>query len=429
MESFISFKQLERLYSNDSSRLKFVTALHHFLVSKRETIPQTILTEIPVINNRPLDLYDLFHQVDRREGYDKVTMLNKWQEITEVMKLQNTQISLKDYYLKYLRYFEEAIRKKTQQQILQQQQQQQILQQHQHQQQLQQQNPQHLQYSHQLHHSQQHQHQHQQGSIPIPNSHQPQPFPIVQPLNRQTIRPLDSNDPALLPPHKRPRPGESTLPNVPSQTINPNMYRYPSHLPPQLPRSNPLTQIHNLPNSNVMNGNTGSGTGGVGNNGALGANSNVPNVNNSGTIGGTVSIPQSSLNTQTTTTTGAGTTASSSIIVSTSHINAAIKSLLSSDQNIIKQGLNYLMQLSLEGDNSRNILFVEKYPTIMTALGSLLDVVNPFTKILFTLTSNDVISSSFDITQYFLHPASYLEQSTLFWNETNPLDKDNVLQV
>lgn len=333
----ISFKQLERIYANDSSRLKFITALQHFLLSKRDIIPPGILSEVPVYSGKPLDLYELFHQVDRREGFDRVNYMNRWQEIIDVMKLQTSPLSLRECYVKYLRLFEEAIRKKAQQH--------------------QQQQPLHLQQQ-----QQQFQQQQQQSNPPL--------------APRPPTRALDTPDLSAMPPQKRPRPemAAGSLPGTP-QPPNSNISRQPV----QRAQSVPSSQV--TPNSYSM--------------------SSIPNMSTSSN-------------------------ASGSIIVSSGHINTAIKSLLSSDQNSIKQGLNYLMQLSLEGDNTRNILFVEKYPTLITALGTLLDAINPFTKLLFTLTSRDLLDPAFNISQYLL---SGNDRADIFWNQTNPLDHDNVLQV
>jgi hypothetical protein len=348
----ISFKQLERIYANDSSRLKFITALQHFLSNKKDTISSTILTEVPVYGGKPVDLYELFHQVDRREGFERVNNLNRWQEVVEAMKLQTTALALRDCYIKYLRLFEEAIRKKAQQ----------------------------------------HQQQPNSGSISRPqdqNNLGSIPRPPSRPLEPP---PPPSIDQSSMPPQKRPRP--ELVPNIPSGGVNPqvpvsNIYRpaipraqtlptshhpHPSHPHPVHPPPPPaITMIS--PNLSTSTSNSGSG---------------------------------------------------GSIMVSSGHIKTAINSLLSCDQNSIKQGLNYLMQLSLEGDNSRNILYVDKYPTLITALGTLLDTINPFTKILFTLTSQELLEPSFNISQYLL---SNTDKYSLYWNEKNPLDEDNVLQV
>jgi hypothetical protein len=343
MDGMISFKQLERIYSNDSSRTKFITALQQFLISKRDIIPPGILNEVPVYSGKPIDLYELFHQVDRREGFDRVNYMNRWQEIIDIMKLQTTPLSLRECYIKYLRLFEEAIRKRAQQQ---------------------QQQPHHQQQQQQLQQQQQHLLQH-------PPTSQSTLAP------RPPTRPLETPDLSAMPPQKRPRP---------------EMAAGPSAGTPQPPNSNisrqTVQRAQSVPSSQQTNPNSYSMT--------------------------SLNMSASSSNT------------SGSIVVSTGHINTAIKSLLSSDQNSIKQGLNYLMQLSLEGDNSRNILFVEKYPTLITALGSLLDTINPFTKLLFTLTSNELLDPAFNISQYLL---SGNDRVDIFWNQTNPLDHDNVLQV
>lgn len=325
MESKITFKQLEKLYATDPSRSKFISALQHFLYSKRETISQNILIDVPVYAGKPVDLYELFHQVDRREGFDKVNQYNKWQEVIDVMKLQTSPTALRDCYLKYLRLFEEAIKKKAQQ-------------------------------SH------------------LPGHPRPMDPSNAAYAPRPSGRVLDTPDQSSLPPQKRPRPEASPAPSpqqVPQQQTTHSSYPRPS-----IPRAQTLPSAPNPP-TQTQNITTTSGT-------------------------------------------------SSSIMVSPGHITAAIRSLYSSDQNSIKQGLNYLMQLSMEGDNARNILYVERFPSIIPALGNLLDTINPFTKILFSLYCGDLLDPSFDLSQHLL---SDKDKYDIFWNNVNPLDHDNVLQV
>jgi hypothetical protein len=95
------------------------------------------------------------------------------------------------------------------------------------------------------------------------------------------------------------------------------------------------------------------------------------------------------------------------------------------------------MQASMEADNplqARNTLFIEKYPALLTALGDLLDVCNPFTRIMFSLTSGSgdcdrkgAVGKGID--PMLLALASHEDQKVALWREHNPLDTDNVLRV
>jgi hypothetical protein len=132
-------------------------------------------------------------------------------------------------------------------------------------------------------------------------------------------------------------------------------------------------------------------------------------------------------------------------IISGPKVAEAIRHIRSADINEVHTGLNYLMQATMEADNplnAKNTLYVEKYPSLLAALGDLLDVANPFTKVLFTFddddddaadtekTSNGVSLENKRKNKKLSHTllASSKEENML-WRDKNPLDSDKVLRV
>eukprot|EP00602_Paraphysomonas_sp_CaronLab_P002495 CAMPEP_0185038216 /NCGR_PEP_ID=MMETSP1103-20130426/33605_1 /TAXON_ID=36769 /ORGANISM="Paraphysomonas bandaiensis, Strain Caron Lab Isolate" /LENGTH=546 /DNA_ID=CAMNT_0027576547 /DNA_START=583 /DNA_END=2223 /DNA_ORIENTATION=+ len=115
--------------------------------------------------------------------------------------------------------------------------------------------------------------------------------------------------------------------------------------------------------------------------------------------------------------------------LSAQHISIAVRYIQSNDTDLVNQGLNALMQASMDAESgplsqARAALHLEKFPSLLTALGSLLDTVNPFTRILFAF---DQTAARLDGAKFTLSTEE--NKSQLYWNEENPLDNDNALQA
>lgn len=67
-------------------------------------------------------------------------------------------------------------------------------------------------------------------------------------------------------------------------------------------------------------------------------------------------------------------------------MNNALNSLESSNISEVIRGLNYILQKSFEANeisNTNNVIYIEQFPRLLLALGTLLDVINPLGKIPF----------------------------------------------
>lgn len=379
--------KLQYVREDSKSKQIFLKALEHFL-----SVKGGVISQLPIINGKLLDLYDFYHKVDRKKGFDNITNIGAWREITSELGLSTTQVPdeniVKEWYSKFLLAFEIAIKRHS---------------------------------SAASHNT--------QIKRPLP------PNQVSPAIGGQSQRP-DPVDASGQPLIKRARTSQASGPTsvfnqgmpLPAQAQQHQQQQQPWRGPD--PSSAPMSQRLSQPpppRSTVSSHAAKS----AGPGSTLQQSSTAPSASSS-------SI-----------TTGAITSQNMVSIISGPKVAEAIRHIRSADINEVHTGLNYLMQATMEADNplnAKNTLYVEKYPSLLAALGDLLDAANPFTKVLFTFdddgddddgdaedTGNTSNGGSVDSKRKNKKLSHTLltssEEENMLWRDKNPLDSDKVLRV
>ena len=417
-----SLSDLKEQYiaENSNSKQIFLKSLQHFLDVKSASNPAIAATtsQLPMVNGKYLDLYELYHKADRRQGYEAITQSKSWRAVATDMGITPEQMPdenlMKEWYGKFLTAFETAIKRRSSLQA-----------------------------------------SSIQNKRPLP---QPGQMPAMTSTSaaqrlypqgtagKPLAMPLDASGQPLI---KRAKTALMGGPSGSAPVFNQLPPPPPQHVAPQ----HHMQQYSHM----QLKANTQASSG---NGPASGLSTSMP----SSSLNSSSSMPPSTASTSTAQSSqGQGALTS---CLSPAQIHAAIRNIQSSDINKVHGGLNYLMQATMEADNplqARNIVYIEKFPTLLTALGDLLDAANPFTKLLFTFTESasdkDCAGSSDNEAEVpvklesqegsedkscagnssaqrslFEGPvvvlqARYDAKGNQFWRETNPLDQDNVLRV